>query len=615
MLKVFLLVLVIGMPFGAFATQEFDRMNEKASVIEDANELRIFLLSHQKVSAEFSLLEQVKYWHMLGMAQDKSNEIDNAYQSFTNAIRIFEENQLPLTTDLPLAYIERSYMQYLKTYQAKDYCGDRKQALELIRALPEEKSLTVKFLVQNAFCFADKPEQLQQGIALLDEAIATAKQNNLENNLYSMIYNALGHLYNKNQLYDKAYEYLTKAYDYWKLDNDYADMFNMQHTLVSISIQRLDMKAAQGHVNQLFMLAENHSEFPDFYFFSFFNKGLLDLAKEEYLKAYESFGEALSRKAQTNEKYFVKISYEKQSEAAYVLGRFDDVKRILANYENEFPNAKPLLTVTSAIKEYLAGNIEKAANIFYLEARNESIKRRQFIQQSSEAATFINSQNLLTLDNKVLQQTLEINSLMLSEQQNKNSIVYLSLSLVLAVLLGAILFIHHLVKTRRAFKYSAQTDYLTGIANRRHCFEQGEVLLNQHLNLGYELSLMVFDIDHFKKVNDTLGHDVGDNALKMVVEKVKTTLRKQDVFGRIGGEEFLVILPEIDIGKALEVAERLNKEVATLSISKGNITMPLSVSIGVAKCTDSESLDTAIARADKALYQAKSMGRNRVVKG
>lgn len=155
----------------------------------------------------------------------------------------------------------------------------------------------------------------------------------------------------------------------------------------------------------------------------------------------------------------------------------------------------------------------------------------------------------------------------------------------------------------------ATTDKLTGINNRLR-FEQ---LLEHELERGERyrrrLSLIMFDIDHFKIVNDTHGHEAGDHVLQELSRVVEEKLRSSDVFARWGGEEFMVLTPETDIQGATELAERLRSAIAEHDFGKPG---PISASFGVAACQNDDTVRSLARRADKALYRAKDKGRNRV---
>lgn len=159
----------------------------------------------------------------------------------------------------------------------------------------------------------------------------------------------------------------------------------------------------------------------------------------------------------------------------------------------------------------------------------------------------------------------------------------------------------------------ASTDSLTGVANRRHFLRRLENEMLRSRRSGRAFSLLVIDLDHFKQINDTHGHAAGDAVLVHFTRTVTDLLRRVDVFGRTGGEEFAVLLPETDLDGAVQLAERLRYVVAESSFEWEGHPLPITISIGATSSYATEEADDLLRRADKALYQAKKTGRNRVV--
>jgi diguanylate cyclase (GGDEF)-like protein len=158
----------------------------------------------------------------------------------------------------------------------------------------------------------------------------------------------------------------------------------------------------------------------------------------------------------------------------------------------------------------------------------------------------------------------------------------------------------------------ATTDALTNVSTRRHWEKIAELYLTKALRYKTPLSLMMLDIDHFKKINDTYGHQKGDLVLIEIGAILSLLLRSSDFVGRYGGEEFIVVFPDTDIQNAIIAAEKIRNAVMQFS-SHGSSLPPFTVSIGVAEIhNDDTKLDTIIKRADDALYRAKHNGRNRV---
>ena len=156
-------------------------------------------------------------------------------------------------------------------------------------------------------------------------------------------------------------------------------------------------------------------------------------------------------------------------------------------------------------------------------------------------------------------------------------------------------------------------DPLTGAFSRRYTFEQMEQLVSIRQRHGTSASTIMFDLDHFKVINDTYGHPTGDRALREAVRAVGAQLRDGDLLGRIGGEEFLVLLPTTDMAAARPLAERLRQTLAAASIADGTNTINLPASFGIAELQAAESQAEWFRRVDGALYQAKKQGRNLVV--
>lgn len=159
----------------------------------------------------------------------------------------------------------------------------------------------------------------------------------------------------------------------------------------------------------------------------------------------------------------------------------------------------------------------------------------------------------------------------------------------------------------------ASTDSLTGCPNRRRFFELGEVECERSRRYSRALSVIVMDIDHFKRVNDRYGHAIGDRVLQAVAANVRRSLRRGEVLGRIGGEEFAFLLPETDADGAAVVAERARHLIESLRVPVEDGKVGVTASFGVAdNSLRSSDFDGLINRADTALYDAKRAGRNRV---
>ena len=184
--------------------------------------------------------------------------------------------------------------------------------------------------------------------------------------------------------------------------------------------------------------------------------------------------------------------------------------------------------------------------------------------------------------------------------------------LLLILLVTLCLFIKNL-KLSKKLGELASTDSLTGIFNRRCFMELGLMQIERSLRTGCSCYIMIFDLDHFKDINDRHGHLAGDKVLKAIAQRVKKSMRPYDLFGRYGGEEFIILMPDIDETNAIKAAERFRLDVCKMPVEFDGRKISISASFGVAYAAPKNDMDTAIRHADEALYRAKNEGRNRVV--
>nr|WP_245217497.1 GGDEF domain-containing protein [Rheinheimera maricola] len=185
--------------------------------------------------------------------------------------------------------------------------------------------------------------------------------------------------------------------------------------------------------------------------------------------------------------------------------------------------------------------------------------------------------------------------------------------LLFSVLTIASFIAYRAVTGRRRFKKIAEYDQLTGISNRYHFNNQAKIALDYCESNAKPVALILFDLDFFKSINDTYGHAAGDWTLQAVVKTCRNFMRNNDVFGRIGGEEFAVVLPGCQVDKAVLLAEICRDAIATIDTSESGYIFPLSASFGVSSSdTSGYQLKQLLADADNAMYQSKQAGRDRV---
>ncbi|MEZ9235593.1 GGDEF domain-containing protein [Shewanella sp. 10N.286.52.A9] len=170
----------------------------------------------------------------------------------------------------------------------------------------------------------------------------------------------------------------------------------------------------------------------------------------------------------------------------------------------------------------------------------------------------------------------------------------------------------HVKQLSAKFEQQALRDHLTDIPNRRAMMEQLNYEYARVVRNNYDMSILLIDVDFFKKINDKYGHQCGDEVLIKLAKSFTATLRKQDMISRWGGEEFLILLPHTGFNDAFEVAEKIRKTIQQNPITFDDKTIEITVSIGIGKADIHHSVDSAISQADEHLYQAKEEGRDSV---
>jgi two-component system, cell cycle response regulator len=171
-----------------------------------------------------------------------------------------------------------------------------------------------------------------------------------------------------------------------------------------------------------------------------------------------------------------------------------------------------------------------------------------------------------------------------------------------------------ILELQKSLRFAATHDFLTGLLNRAEILAGLKRELARSQRTDQPVAIVLADVDHFKRINDSLGHAAGDAALKEIARRLKSDLRPYDLVGRYGGEEFLLILPSCNLAPATHRAEqlRLSASNETVAASSGNILITLSLGVTVSNSGSDLTLEELLRQADQALYRAKQMGRNRV---
>ena len=238
-----------------------------------------------------------------------------------------------------------------------------------------------------------------------------------------------------------------------------------------------------------------------------------------------------------------------------------------------------------------------------------SLDKQVFSERNAEMQTRFNTNKIQTENEWLIQQDKDKEAQLDIMQRNEQmQIIIIILVAIILVIMS--IFAYKQVIRKQLFRRLALTDELTKLANRRDTYLQGNQFLKAAKQSGKPFSIISFDADNFKMVNDTLGHNMGDKVLITLASISMSLMRDTDVVGRVGGEEFLILLPNIGNAKAIEIARRLVDTIAKYDWSQISADLHQTVSAGVASYSREQDLSPLLLKADKALYLAKAAGRN-----
>ncbi|TQV84509.1 tetratricopeptide repeat-containing diguanylate cyclase [Aliikangiella coralliicola] len=317
------------------------------------------------------------------------------------------------------------------------------------------------------------------------------------------------------------------------------------------------------------------------------------LIKDTYSILAEAYW--LENKLDLSEKYAL-LSIENNSDRATKIRPIVNAYRLL--YKIYFKKNEFEKTVTY-LEELLEAEKIHFSDLNAKQLAIESAKR--YSAEKDNQIALLNKQNeILQLEKELSEETATYNKWIIG-------LLILSVSLLIT-------WMFYVKRSQQRLKYLAEYDSLTGICNRAHFTQSTEDVLEYLSKSGRSASLILFDLDNFKKINDTYGHPAGDEVLRLAAGSCKDSVRKVDIFGRVGGEEFALLLPGCDIEQAHKIADECRIRISEMETSITGYDFDVSASFGIADTKSSGYLLKDItANADEAMYLAKRRGRNRVV--
>jgi len=611
-----ILLLIALLPNPAAYAESPDLLTQLETALADEEE-KVAQELWERLVPEFDALSTVDQGRFLvaqGLVQeDILRDINSADQSFNRVITLLEASPEP-SQPLADAYYERGYIKYIRTHNMAEYCPDREKAVAIGRKLNTKTKLP-KYLTALSFCYADSTARLQQGLDVLNEALTLAESMQIKPLERRLIYNATSTLYRKNQLYAQAYEYAELAYNTTKGTTNYSAMNTEQHNLLMNAIDMGALDKAEAHGKELLNLADVAPQYKDFRFFAYYDNGLVAQAQNDLPRAIKLFAQARSEEHNTEETVFIAANRAQLAAAYFLHGELDAALRE-AVAVSRLPGYKSIDADQKQIMQslvQLSGNhAAQATQTMFGLYRAGQKRQREFVANAALDHAQRHNTRIQKYEEQLLKNELQIQQLKLNAQQRQQEAERLYLILAAVVAVSLALLACTLWRSRRRFRIQAQTDSLTGIANRRHFLERAEQVARKNRQQPEIASVLVLDIDHFKLINDAHGHQAGDAAIRHVATHANAILRSEDVFGRIGGEEFAALLPATDDSAAWKMAERIRQAIEQTPLNHQGEQIRITVSIGLTSGSlGSDNIESLMQRADKVMYRAKSAGRNR----
>ncbi len=314
------------------------------------------------------------------------------------------------------------------------------------------------------------------------------------------------------------------------------------------------------------------------------------------------------------------VSFDQDMSAQQLVGCLDEVVGLLETRENQRADevANFLSSLSTQLAKLQTELVESRQENITLD-RQESDQTQQMTDELSEMHLGLSNATSLadlkqTLAAQLSQLTAHLRRFKESRQQRVDQMQsrYDSLAQQLASVESEASAAQAVIESERE---KALTDHLTGLPNRRAYEQHVKAEGYRFVRYGTHFSIVVIDIDHFKQLNDTLGHLVGDRALVLVSKVLAKQLRQSDMMARYGGEEFVAVLANTELKQAKAVAEKLRAVIEKAPFKYSGKLVDIRVSLGVTQMADGDTIDSLFERADKALYRAKQAGRNRVEVG
>ena len=595
---------------------DLKQFNQVAEQVEELKKTDLSLSLKQLLIYEDSLsaltIEQnLLYFKLLTEIQIEQNKYTTAKKTANQGLTIAKRLSSPSILISELLYLKGFAFENLGniTQAAKEY----KKGLEVAESLHNKVQVAVGLINLGAIAYLTN--DYKRSLVLLNDAYNIAGQTDDED-LKGTVNSELGIVYSYLRQEKQSMAYYQQSYSHFKKAGSLLAAHISLYNIAIMHTYKKDYQQAIKVFNTI--IAESNKDSPNESMFIVYSGMAWAHLKKEDSNPDAAYQYLMMAKQylQLTERFDYQLQfYYDQAYVLFKLDRLDEVLLSIAKVEKVVANHQQLSQIK---QENYVNIIDLKARVYNKQNRFKQAYESQSLVIALTAKLYANEDNRsitevrLRLEaeqadkkNKVLhnQQIVYERNLDEANLENEEQRLYLIVSALIALAFAWVLV--------KLLKVASNIDTLTGVANRRSLMKQAQQAFKQAQVKPSHLTIMMIDVDHFKDINDSLGHSSGDKVLAKVASLGAKMMRKSDMFGRFGGGEFMVCLPKTTLKSALEVSERIRLGV-NQHLWAFNKLEKVTVSIGVASLSGDDDLISLIKRADEQLYQAKASGRNKV---
>jgi len=598
-------------------------------VIDDVEKTKDFnlTLAYNKLMTfndkldELTLKQQINYYQLLSDIYIEQSQFVIGKSTANKALELTKNLSSPSISIAQLLY-NRGFA-YESLGDINNATLDYERGLEVSESLHENTYIAQGLINLGAIYYLT--DRYERSLTALMDAYNIARQTDDEE-LKGYVNSELGILYSYLNEENQSMIYYQQSYQHYKnagqVINAHSSLYNIAITYVNkseyeeaITIFKTIIEESEGLVQDDMM----YSVYSGMSYAYLEKKDKDPEAAYQYLMLAKQYMEG-------NEQYDIEISfYADLAAILYALNRYDEA---LSSIEIVEKVLMQKLSLNQYKTNYYINTLILKSNILYKQKKYQQayllrskglaitieLEEQQNISSVATVRLELESEQA-DLHKEVLENKEYLNNLAFIKAQQEYSQKKYYLIFISAVALMFAWLLVRLIQNKKQLSIASNTDALTGILNRRSLLKQGSYHFNKAKQKGIEFSVLMIDVDHFKNINDSLEYSGGDKVLKSIASLCVETMRKGDIFGRLGGEEFILFLPKTSKEQALIIAEELRLLVFEYPWEINN-NQGVSISIGIATLAElnlqNKDLKALIKIADERIYQAKKKGKNQV---